>query len=718
MKKNTSRLSTLILLLLSVSAFGQSSFITTRAEIVSATVDKANAITNDGTNLYVTGQNGSNWMVKKYNQSTMLPVAGFSFSALGEGLDIEYSAYSGGSLYVCGYNNSNQGVVYRLNATTGAILNSQLIDGDNVRFNSLSINTSVNLDYNGITIIGSFDNYMEHLPSNLFIEENLNANGLVSSIFIAKFNRDLTTLNWLNPVTGNDSYANASALSIARVTISSIDYCYITGYFGRKDCPTGSGSINFGTTNLLSLGGTDIFLAKFTNHNTNGPVFLWAKKGGGSFTSSNPHSSLNFADVGRAITVDATGNAYITGQMRGSGTLGTLPALVCNTPSENRFGFIAKYSSAGSEQWLSMMGACESNNSEETSGRGIHLDGTNLFVTGSSRYLTGSNSNGIYIGKYTTSTGTSIWHSVPTGGSVTTADIRMGTDITRIGCSFFVCGQFINTVNFGNQTYNSNSSPDVFVSKLARFASFLGFTSGSNCTSSGFTLSASGGGTYLWSTGATSSSLNIAVPPLIPTTYTVTVTGSGCAQQFNQTFNYSQPANAGPDKILGGACCPACLTIGTVLSGSPSYLWNTPVNGLCSGGSIAIPQISVDGIGTYTVYVTYPGCPQTADAAEIVSAPLGYACCRLSGIENEPNELENLVIVPNPSNGQFQLRFPLESSDLAKIIVTDATGKTVKQLDATENNAEINLDNFNGGIYFIEVTTSTGKYKSKISIQK
>jgi len=74
---------------------------------------------------------------------------------------------------------------------------------------------------------------------------------------------------------------------------------FVTGYF--------IGTNMFGTTNLISSGAEDVFVAKYDSAGT----LLWARKAGGSAY-----------DEGRAIAVDAAGNAFVAGLFQGTASFG------------------------------------------------------------------------------------------------------------------------------------------------------------------------------------------------------------------------------------------------------------------------------------------------------------------------------------------------------------------------------------------------------------
>jgi hypothetical protein len=84
------------------------------------------------------------------------------------------------------------------------------------------------------------------------------------------------------------------------IAVDSSGNAYITGRF--------EGTAEFGATTLTSAGGVDIYVAKVDS----GGNFLWAKRAGGTNT-----------DYGGGISVDSSGNAYVTGEFQGTAVFGT-----------------------------------------------------------------------------------------------------------------------------------------------------------------------------------------------------------------------------------------------------------------------------------------------------------------------------------------------------------------------------------------------------------
>ncbi|HOY05713.1 MAG TPA: T9SS type A sorting domain-containing protein [Saprospiraceae bacterium] len=116
------------------------------------------------------------------------------------------------------------------------------------------------------------------------------------------------------------------------------------------------------------------------------------------------------------------------------------------------------------------------------------------------------------------------------------------------------------------------------------------------CTGGSATLSATGGVSYLWSTGATQS--QIQPTPVTTTTYTVRATGAnGCTATTSQTVT----VNPLPTPSISGATA-VCAGSNATLSadGGLSYLWST--NETQSQISVTPP-----GPATYTVTATNAG---------------------------------------------------------------------------------------------------------------
>ncbi len=124
------------------------------------------------------------------------------------------------------------------------------------------------------------------------------------------------------------------------------------------------------------------------------------------------------------------------------------------------------------------------------------------------------------------------------------------------------------------------------------------------CNGSSTTLTATGGGTYFWSNGATTAATTVS--PTTSTTYRVTVTSAaGCtASAAKSVIVYSAP----PATITGASTICAGGSATLTSSAGASYKWSTTA---MTAGITVTPAATT----TYSVTVTYGnGCTRTASA--------------------------------------------------------------------------------------------------------
>ncbi len=135
------------------------------------------------------------------------------------------------------------------------------------------------------------------------------------------------------------------------------------------------------------------------------------------------------------------------------------------------------------------------------------------------------------------------------------------------------------------------------------------------CQGETATLTATGGGTYLWSNSATTSS--ISVSPSATTNYSVTVTGTnGCTAtgQVTITVNSLPTINAGSNASV---CLGSSSIIGpTGVYSSTTFSWS-PAYGL-NDASIQQPTADPAVTTVYTLTSTNQGCSSTSSVAVTV----------------------------------------------------------------------------------------------------
>ena len=281
------------------------------------------------------------------------------------------------------------------------------------------------------------------------------------------------------------------------------------------------------------------------------------------------------------------------------------------------------------------------------------------------------------------------------------------------------------------------------------------------CQGGTTTASVTGGGTYLWSTGATnySTSVNMTGP------VTVTVTGSnGCKTIATTTVNWNtsvsiSPATSticsGTSTVLTGSgsattytwmpgnsnsnpitVSPVTTTIYTLsgaknncigratstvyvvpsptanISGSLTICYNTTTLTATGGGTylwntgITTPTIAVNTTGVKTVTVTASnGC--TSAKSVTITQPGPPQCYNPGKMSNDSQDQKSLTeashtIYPNPANQSFSIN---QSDEISMVEIYDYTGKLLRYISKENKSSfeDIDIKYYTSGIYIIRV---------------
>jgi len=259
---------------------------------------------------------------------------------------------------------------------------------------------------------------------------------------------------WAKSVGGS---SNDAAWYIASDALGNL---YITGnYQGIVDFDPG-----LGTYDLNSSGNLSIYIQKLDSSGN----FVWAKSLAGSSGS------------GRSVTIDGSGNVYITGEF--SGTVDFDPGLgIFNLTSNGSSDiFIQKLDSAGNFIWARSIGGISAD-------IGYCVDADlvgNVYITGGYRGtvdfdpgvatfdMTSNGFGEIFIQKLD-SGGNFIW-AISIGGALDEFGQSITTDAFA---NVYITGSFKDTVDFdpGTSTYNliSNGGFDVFIQKIDSNGNFI-----------------------------------------------------------------------------------------------------------------------------------------------------------------------------------------------------------------------------------------------------
>jgi hypothetical protein len=218
-----------------------------------------------------------------------------------------------------------------------------------------------------------------------------------------------------------------------------------------------AGTIDFGSGSHSSLGGVDVYVAKFAANGTS----IWSRRFGGVLDQ-----------VLESVAVDGSGNVILCGYFSGTVDFGGLPLTALNNDI-----FLVKLDSDGDHVWSGSFG---SGNDQE--GAAVAVDGTGaIFAAGrfestvnfGGSTLSSVGGHDVFLAKFT-GAGTHTW-SKRFGSALDQAATALAVDATG---DIVALGNFASTIDFGGGTITNSGSLDIFVAR------FLG--DGSHVWSSGF----------------------------------------------------------------------------------------------------------------------------------------------------------------------------------------------------------------------------------------
>ncbi|HSY77504.1 MAG TPA: hypothetical protein VK890_11640, partial [Bacteroidia bacterium] len=239
------------------------------------------------------------------------------------------------------------------------------------------------------------------------------------------------------------TYNNAGGYGLASA-IDNSGNVYITGMF--------EDSVSFGSTQLINGRYTwSVFLVKY---DPNGNV-LWAKQG-----------NTIYQGEAYGVTIDALGNAYVTGYFQNTITFG---AFKLNLPPVSNSTFLVKYDPNGNVLWANQSilpstysGSMGNVVATDRSGN-IFMAGTFADTMKLGTITSVSKEGDFFLAKYNSS-GTVIWvtqsnrHSTRLGYNVNAITTDKAGDI-------YITGFFSDTVSFGSYTLLSPTGDNLFLVK-------------------------------------------------------------------------------------------------------------------------------------------------------------------------------------------------------------------------------------------------------------
>lgn len=236
---------------------------------------------------------------------------------------------------------------------------------------------------------------------------------------------------------------DGAGITSSRIAVDDEGNAFVTGAF--------SGSAEFGSSTVNSVGGTDIYVVKVDPYGE----IEWARSAGGSGS-----------DAARSVAVDADGNSYIAGFLQGSAVFDavTVPG------NGGQSAFLAKYTAAGVLEWVRTGGGTGAD------ALGVALDSagnpciTGLFAGagsfGALPSLVAAGSSDVFVAAYNAA-GVEQW-AIRAGGSGFGYQAESGRALAVDGSGdVYIAGHFLNTAHFGSFSLTSSGGQDVFVAKYS-----------------------------------------------------------------------------------------------------------------------------------------------------------------------------------------------------------------------------------------------------------
>jgi glucose/arabinose dehydrogenase len=240
------------------------------------------------------------------------------------------------------------------------------------------------------------------------------------------------------------------------------------------------------------------------------------------------------------------------------------------------------------------------------------------------------------------------------------------------------------------------------------------------CAGSALTFSANTGTgfTYQWyrNGAAISGAINSTYSASSNGTYKVIVSQSGSCSSTSANAILVVTNNPTPTITAGGPttfCAGQSVTLTANTFAGVIYEWQK--NSVAISGATAQAYVATTA-GTYRVKETANGCTKYAVAVSVV------VNCRVAGDWGQGTgageSVNEIKIIPNPSNGKLKLETGNLDGGEIKIKVLDVLGKEVFSTqfkNAEEINVhEMDLSKLINGIYFLQVTTSTEQKTLKV----
>ncbi len=289
---------------------------------------------------------------------------------------------------------------------------------------------------------------------------------------------------------------------------------------------------------------------------------------------------------------------------------------------------------------------------------------------------------------------------------------------------------------YTQEYHQSSSSMFNWLTRIASFsfANYLSLSASATpstiCIGSSTQLNANASGgsgtyTYSWTSDPAGFNSTLQNPVATPTVTTKYIAHANDGTQTKTdtvqvTVIQAAVAYAGKDSTY---CITPTLRV--ILYGQASsyshLLWTTSGDGTFSSDSTAVCLYTVGpgdklNYGVTCTLTAYAMSPCTKDSVDQVH--LALSPC--NGIPENSNEAFTLSLSPNPSQGVFTIKITGLQNQESNFTVSDIQGKTIlkETLQGTKTvSRQLDLSNYQKGVYFVKVQTADQVRTEKMVIQ-
>jgi hypothetical protein len=448
----------------------------------------------------------------------------------------------------------------------------------------------------------------------------------------------------------------------------------------------GTADFNPSTTavfNLSQIGFIDCFISKLSNDGD----FVWAKRFGGS--------QFN---IGNAIKTDVQDNVYVVGNFQGTTDFDPNPTVTNSLSSMAEYDvFISKFDSLGNFSWVKRFGG-----SSYQFGYAIDFDSQgNIYTTGSFQETVDFDPSTTSVYNLTSGTSMNALSNIfvsklDSNGNFVWAK-QMGGNVLSSVASSLKIDSLDNVITTGYFTGSGDFDPNAGVFEMTTIyrRSFI-----SKLTSDG---------DFIWAKNFSGNDANQGKSITVDSSNNIYVTG-----KFLGTADFDPSTNSYP--ISSNSVSNEDVYF-SKLNTDGDFVWARSISGPNSFVRLSSQIVVDNSLNIYTVgnyadvcdFDPNSGIYNLSANGSTDSFVLKFNQNAL-GVDNVEID-KNFKVYPNPTNGIVNIN---SNTPIYLIEIYDLIGKKIKEISFDSNSSNIDISDFNSGVYLLKLYSTKGVRAHKI----